>query len=113
MENQPNKNSKGYIFDIKKCRLCGRCVDTCLTGAREIIGKETTVLEVIGEVQKDRIFYDQSGGGVTFSGGEPLMQSNFLTALLNQCRMKGIHTAIDTTCYAEPGRKRENRPVFV
>ncbi len=90
------------VTDIKKCRLCGRCVDTCLTGAREIIGKETTVLEVISEVEKDRIFYDQSGGGVTFSGGEPLMQSKFLTALLDQCRMKGIHTAIDTTCYAEP-----------
>jgi pyruvate formate lyase activating enzyme len=82
--------------------MCGQCVDACLTGAREIIGKEMTVAEVMAEAEKDRIFYDQSGGGVTFSGGEPLMQPNFLLALLGQCRMKGIHTAVDTTCYAEP-----------
>jgi len=58
------------------------------------------VPEIMAEVRKDVVFYDQSGGGVTFSGGEPLMQPEFLTALLAACRAEGIRTAVDTTCYA-------------
>ncbi len=54
----------------------------------------------MAEVRKDVIFYDQSGGGATFSGGEPLMQPEFLLALLDACRNEGIKTAVDTTCYA-------------
>jgi pyruvate formate lyase activating enzyme len=61
-----------------------------------------TVDQVMFEVEKDVIFYDESGGGVTFSGGEPLMQPEFLLALLKRCRAKDIHTTVDTTCYAEP-----------
>jgi len=94
VEDQP-------VTDLSKCSLCGRCVDACMTGAREIIGQQMTVSEVMSEVEKDIIFYDQSGGGVTFSGGEPLMQPEFLLALLNQCQAQGIHTAVDTSCYAE------------
>jgi len=95
VENRP-------VTDVEKCVLCGRCVDVCLAGARQIIGRETTVSEVMAEVERDVIFYDQSGGGVTFSGGEPLMQPDFLLALLNRCRARNIHTAVDTSCYAEP-----------
>ena len=95
------------VTDIEKCTMRGRCVDACLTGAREIIGQEMSVAEVVTEIEKDRIFYDQSGGGATFSGGEPLMQPEFLTALLDQCRARGIHTAVDTTCYAKPEIIRE------
>ena len=73
-----------------------------MAGAREIIGQEMTVDEVLTEVKKDVVFYDESRGGVTFSGGEPLMQSEFLLALLNQCQAQGIHTAVDTSCHAEP-----------
>ena len=87
---------------MDKCKLCGRCVDACMARAREIIGRQMTVSEVMFEVEKDIIFYDQSGGGVTFSGGEPLMQPEFLLAVLNQCQPKQIHTAVDTSCYAEP-----------
>ena len=90
------------MTDVEKCVLCGRCVDVCLAGARQIIGREMAVSEVMAEVERDVIFYDQSGGGVTFSGGEPLMQPDFLMALLNQCRERNIHTAVDTSCYAEP-----------
>jgi pyruvate formate lyase activating enzyme len=61
-----------------------------------------TVAEVMAQVKKDTIFYDQSGGGATFSGGEPLMQPQFLLALLTACRAEGIRTAVDTTCHAEP-----------
>ncbi|HUT44755.1 MAG TPA: glycyl-radical enzyme activating protein [Sedimentisphaerales bacterium] len=95
VENRP-------VTDVEKCVLCGRCVDVCLAGARQIIGREMGVSEVMAEVERDVIFYDQSGGGVTFSGGEPLMQPDFLLALLNQCRARNIHTAVDTSCYAEP-----------
>lgn len=89
------------VTDMNKCKLCGRCVDTCITCAREIIGREMSVDEVMAEVEQDVIFYDESGGGVTFSGGEPLMQPEFLLALLNKCQNKWIHTAVDTSCYAE------------
>jgi pyruvate formate lyase activating enzyme len=90
------------LIDTGKCQLCGRCVDICLAGAREIIGREMSVREVINEIEKDVIFYDQSDGGVTFSGGEPLMQPEFLLTLLNQCKRRRIHTADDTSCYTEP-----------
>ena len=95
VENRP-------VTDAQKCILCGRCVDICIAGARQIIGQDMTVSEVMAEVERDVIFYDQSGGGVTFSGGEPLMQPDFLQALLNQCQRLNIHTAVDTSCYAEP-----------
>jgi len=63
-------------------------------------GRSWTVAEVMAELLQDRIFYDQSGGGVTFSGGEPLMQADFLTALLEASKMHGLHTAVDTSGYA-------------
>jgi pyruvate formate lyase activating enzyme len=90
------------VTDTDKCVLCGRCVDICVNGAREIIGRQMSIGEVMVEIEKDVIFYDQSGGGVTFSGGEPLMQPEFLLELLNQCNERQIHAAVDTSCYAEP-----------
>ncbi len=104
VENRPAPAShkRGPVTDPDKCKLCGQCVDTCMAGAREIIGRAMTVSEVMVEVEQDIIFYDQSGGGVTFSGGEPLMQPEFLLAVLNQCQAQQIHTAVDTSCYAEP-----------
>jgi pyruvate formate lyase activating enzyme len=92
----------GYpVTDMEKCILCGRCAVECPAGAREIIGQQMTAAEVMAEIVKDVVFYDQSGGGATFSGGEPLMQGDFLLALLNRCRAEGIHTAVDTTCHAK------------
>lgn len=89
------------MTDANLCNLCGECVDVCISGAREIIGYQTTISEVMAEVEKDVVFYDQSGGGVTFSGGEPLMQPEFLLVLLDLCQAQHIHTAVDTSCYAE------------
>jgi len=66
----------------------------------EVTGKRTTAGEVMQEIERDRLFYDESGGGVTFSGGEPLLQEAFLFELLNRCRKSGIHTALDTSGYA-------------
>lgn len=86
--------------DREKCTLCGACVEACYAEAREIVGREVTVAEVMAEIEQDVAFYDESGGGVTFSGGEPLLQRNFLLALLRACREKEIHTAVDTCGFA-------------
>lgn len=72
------------------------CVDACPTGARQLLGRETSVDDLVEEVLKDRLFFDQSGGGVTLSGGEPLMQPAFAIAVLDALRRKGVHTALDT-----------------
>lgn len=92
----------GPVTDPEKCTLCGECIVACTAGAREIIGHRMTADEVMAQVKKDAIFYDQSAGGVTFSGGEPLMQPEFLIALLAACKAEGIRTAVDTTCHADP-----------
>jgi pyruvate formate lyase activating enzyme len=92
----------GPVADPDRCTLCGKCVEVCPNGAWEIIGRKASVAEVMAEIRKDVVFYDQSGGGATFSGGEPLMQPEFLLALLEACRAEGIHTAVDTTCHAPP-----------
>ena len=68
--------------------------------AETTIGCEVTVSGVMAEILQDRVFYDQSGGGVTFSGGEPLLQPDFLLALLEECRREGIATAVDTSGHA-------------
>lgn len=82
------------------CRLCGKCAEVCCSGTRELVGREHTVPEALAEIEKDIVFYDESGGGVTFSGGEPLFQGDFLLALLQACKEQGIHTALDTTGFA-------------
>jgi pyruvate formate lyase activating enzyme len=84
------------------CRLCRTCVDVCPTGARVLAGDEMTVVSVVDAIERDRIFYDESGGGVTFSGGEPLAQPAFLEALVEECRARGIHVAIDTSGVGDP-----------
>jgi pyruvate formate lyase activating enzyme len=66
----------------------------------EIIGREISVEEVLNEIEKDMIFYEESGGGVTISGGEALMQHDFLYSILKRCKEKNIHTALDTSGYA-------------
>ena len=86
--------------DGEKCVLCGACVEACHAGAREIVGREMTVAQVMAEIERDVAFYDESNGGVTFSGGEPLWQAGFLLALLQACQEKEIHTALDTCGFA-------------
>ncbi len=78
------------------CTACGQCVDACLAGARTIAGRTMTVAEVMSELVRDRVFFEESGGGVTFSGGEPFMQPEFLAGLLGACRDEGISTAVET-----------------
>jgi pyruvate formate lyase activating enzyme len=84
------------------CNVCGACVKACPSGARQQIGRTISVEEVMREIRKDRLFYDDSGGGVTFSGGEPFAQPVFLLALLDSCRNESIHTAVDTSGFCSP-----------
>ncbi len=83
-------------FSLEKCEFCGKCALYCPHDAREICGKEYTVDEVMQEVLKDKAIYESSAGGVTFSGGECMLQIDFLEAILKKCKEEGIHTAVDT-----------------
>jgi len=86
--------------DHEHCLRCGQCVAACPTGARQMIGRRMSVAEVLAEVLQDRLFYDESRGGVTISGGEPLLQLPFVRDLLAACRAEGLHTALDTCGFA-------------
>lgn len=100
-ENQAISRLDGqWSTDASRCVLCGACVEACPTGAREILGRQVTVGQLIDEIERDVVFYDQSGGGVTFSGGEPLAQAEFLNELLIACRQREIHSALDTALHA-------------
>ena len=94
------ESSNAITTDRQKCSRCQTCVTTCYSGAREFSGREMTVEEVMADVERDIPFYDESHGGVTFSGGEPLMQPTFLSSLLKACRAQEIHTVVDTSGFA-------------
>lgn len=83
------------------CVVCGTCVEACPSTARQLAGHRMSLEEVVEEVEKDRLFYQRSGGGVTVTGGEPLMQADFVRMLLKRCKEKGIHTALETCGYAK------------
>ena len=85
------------VTDRELCVRCGSCTETCYAEARERIGREFSVAEVLETVERDLDFYEESGGGVTLSGGEPLMQKRFAAGVLAACREKEIHTAVDTS----------------
>jgi len=82
--------------DAPGCTACGRCVEVCPSGARVLMGKRMSAREVLAAVERDRVFYRQSGGGVTFSGGEALAQPRFLEALVDGCRAGGLPMALET-----------------
>ena len=85
---------KGYHREL--CRQCGRCVEGCFAGALVMAGESMNVDEVMEEILKDEPYYRHSKGGVTFSGGEPVLQKDFLLALLQRCKACDVHTAIET-----------------
>ncbi|HHY05272.1 MAG TPA: glycyl-radical enzyme activating protein [Thermoanaerobacterales bacterium] len=88
------------VIDRKICDYCGKCAKACPTEALKLIGYEMTVDELVKEIEKDVLLYDNSGGGVTFSGGEPLLQHQFLKEALKECQRRDIHTVLDTSGYA-------------
>lgn len=88
------------ITNRDKCTGCQMCIIACYSGAREFAAREVTVDQVMVEIEREIPFYDESDGGVTFSGGEPLMQVSFLSELLKACRRQEIHTVVDTSGFA-------------
>jgi len=90
----------GMSTDRHRCIGCGVCVDACPGGARELTERTVTVSQLVEIIKQDILFYDESGGGVTFSGGEPLQQPDFLIEVLNACGRCEIHRIVDTSGYA-------------
>lgn len=92
-----SKIGTAVYIDQKKCDLCGRCVDACVYEALLIAGETKSAQDVLEIVEKDRIFYDESDGGLTLSGGEPLLQTAFCEELLDAAKSRGLNTALDTS----------------
>ena len=85
-----------HYYDREGCIKCGICVSHCVAESLQIAGKDYTIDEILKEVESDAMFYEESGGGMTLSGGEPLFQSEFSTELLRAAKERGINTAIET-----------------
>lgn len=95
-----DRMSNVLCTDRTRCKACGQCVDACRFSARELMGKTMSVREVLDHVLKDAVFFKESGGGVTVSGGEALMQPEFTQALLYACKQEGLHTTLETCGFA-------------
>jgi pyruvate formate lyase activating enzyme len=87
---------RGVIIDRELCDNCGRCIEMCAPNALKLFGREISVEEAFLEAKKDELYYRNSKGGVTASGGEPLLQSEFVSAFFERCQAAGIHTTLDT-----------------
>jgi pyruvate formate lyase activating enzyme len=106
----------GPAIDRARCARCGDCAAVCPSGARELHGALLDVGAVMAAIRRDVPFYDGSGGGVTFSGGEPLLQPTFLVALLERCRAEGVRAAVETCGHAPREaalRVLEHSPLFL
>jgi pyruvate formate lyase activating enzyme len=99
-QNAISRDRSGISIDRNSCQVCGTCAAACPSDALEKIGKAVSAKELMNQILKDEVFFSESGGGVTFSGGEPLLQSEFLAGVLEECRIKKIHTCLDTCGYA-------------
>lgn len=103
---------EGLRIDGRRCTVCGLCVKACPTGALEIIGTEYDAKSLLDELLRDMAFYKTSGGGITFSGGEPMLQSDFLAEVLPELKEHGVHVALDTSGFA-PWQKFEELLAWV
>lgn len=104
LENCPNDalklTSEGIVTDYNACNLCGKCAEICPTKAFELLGSNITISDLMKEIDNEAVFFDQSGGGVTFSGGEPLMHANYLLEALKECGKRYYHRVVDTTAFS-------------
>ncbi len=94
-------DDRGRRVRWERCNACGGCVEVCPSHALRLIGRWMTAEEVMRKLEEDKLFYENSGGGVTISGGEPTLQVNFVRQLLESCRKAGIATALDTSGHVE------------
>ncbi len=94
-------DNKNHIFGRTNCRICGKCAEACPTEALEVAGYEKSASEVIAEVLKDKVFYENSGGGMTLSGGEPMYQFEFTYQLLAAAKENGLHICMETCGFAK------------
>jgi pyruvate formate lyase activating enzyme len=98
--NNALKLSENYVMYNKSlCELCGSCISACPNNVIEIVGVPKNVDEIVELVLNDKPFYDNSGGGVTISGGEPTMQEKFLLELMKKLKVRDIHIALETCGY--------------
>lgn len=104
IKNCPNNalkmTSEGIVTDYTICNLCGKCAEVCPTKAFEMLGSTISISDLMQKIDNEAIFFDQSGGGVTFSGGEPLMHSTYLLEALKECGKRMYHRVVDTTAFA-------------
>jgi pyruvate formate lyase activating enzyme len=92
-----------HLIERSVCQVCGACTTECYAGALELVGRDATVDEVLEEVMRDEPFYETSGGGMTLSGGEPMLQFEFTLALLEAAKARGLHCCIETCGHAPEG----------
>lgn len=92
---------EGIVTNYDVCNLCGKCAEVCPTKAFEMLGKDISINDLMKKIDNEAIFFDQSGGGVTFSGGEPLMHSEYLLKILKECGKRFYHRVVDTTAFAK------------
>jgi pyruvate formate lyase activating enzyme len=111
-EGALSKDGGGIVIDRERCRVCGTCVEACPSTAMELLGKEWNADNLVKELVKDRAYFEQSGGGVTLSGGEAAMQSGFCLRVLRGLKAVGISTALDT-CGQVPRKNLEALLPFV
>jgi pyruvate formate lyase activating enzyme len=91
------RQGDAILIDRTRCKVSGECATVCNAEALQVVGRVMTVQQVIAQIERDTVFYEQSGGGVTFGGGEPFAQPRFLLELLSACRAQSLHTAVDTS----------------
>lgn len=96
------KTEQGVAIDREVCNGCGKCAEACPANAMELLGRRIGLDELLNELLKDQIYFEKSGGGVTLSGGEPIMQPDFAAALLRRLKERGINTALDTCGVCSP-----------
>ena len=104
LDNCPNDalelTEEGIVTDFDACNLCGKCAEVCPTKAFEMLGSNIPISELMKTIDNEAVFFDQSGGGVTFSGGEPLMHSEYLLQALKECGKRMYHRIVDTSAFA-------------
>jgi len=100
-------NNLVHSINYEACKLCGKCVDECNSGALKIVGSKMSISEIMDIVLADKDFYKKSDGGITLSGGEPLMQFDFVLELLKTCRNQNINTCVETSGFISHDKFRK------